>query len=646
VPIVKATAHKSSVQSPEQLEHQSDFDRLIQKLENLSKQDPQQYRLRVALFALLGYAYILLMLVGLIGIMALIILAIFSGHGRGSALKAVVMLMFPIGWIVRSLWVKFPPPEGLMLNPQQVPQLFRLVNGLTTELQAPQFHRILLTEEFNAAVVQVPRLGVFGWDRNYLILGLPLMQSLSTEQLKAVLAHEIGHLSGNHSRFAGWIYRIRKTWMQIYEQFSQNDGNGSSVLFNRFLNWYWPAFDAYSFTLARMNEYEADRCSARLTGQQTAAEALISTEIKARYLDSIFWSDVQKQVQQQPDPPSNTYSNLLRFLHSSIAPDRGHEWLSQALAQKTNNADTHPCLTDRLAALGYLSHHTVLPDLEPAVTAAEELFGETLSHFAQHFDADWKNSVSTPWRQQYVQYQKIQQQLQSLEEKAQTQVLTEDEAWERAYHTLTLKNIETAMPLIYEVLAIQPNHAAANYTLGELLLAKKDEAGIAYLEKAIRQEFRWTIDGYGLIEQFFRQQGADPQAEDYRQRAIQHEQLLIEAESERATVTGSDRFKPHTLDKSEVTILKQQIAGYQRIREAYLVEKAVVHLPEERCCVLGIVHQRGVLAGEEADRQLLHSLVNNLQLPTQFHIVILNRRNLNQLRTQVCQVKNSKIFDR
>ena len=43
--------------------------------------------------------------------------------------------------------------------------------------------------------LQLPRLGIFGWYRNYLIIGMPLMKSLTCEQFKAVLAHEFGHLA-------------------------------------------------------------------------------------------------------------------------------------------------------------------------------------------------------------------------------------------------------------------------------------------------------------------------------------------------------------------------------------------------------------------------------------------------------------------
>ena len=40
-----------------------------------------------------------------------------------------------------------------------------------------------------------------------------------------------------------------------------------SFLFMPFLNWFVPYFSAFSFPLARANEYEADAISVRLTSR-------------------------------------------------------------------------------------------------------------------------------------------------------------------------------------------------------------------------------------------------------------------------------------------------------------------------------------------------------------------------------------------
>lgn len=628
---------------------QEQFDALVGKLENFSKKHPGSYRLRVALFAMLGYAYIFLVFAGLLALVGLIILFIVFSHRINAAIiKFAILLLIPAWVIVRSLWVTFPPPQGLKLSRHQVPQLFALVDELTTKLQAPRFHNILLNQEFNAAVVQVPRLGIFGWQENYLILGLPLMQSLPLEQLKAVLAHELGHLSGNHSRFSAWIYRIRRTWMQIYERLHQSNQSGTSVLFNRFSDWYWPSFNAYSFTLARMNEYEADRCAAQLTGASNAAEALINVEVKARFLESSFWSDIQKQVEHQADPPDNTYSSMLTVLHSPIAEEKTQQWLEQALAQKTSYADTHPCLADRLKSLGYQT--TQLETLpQPAtiqISAAEHLLGNTLHQFATQFDQDWQAVASIPWRQRYAYLQETKGKLQDLEQKAQMQTLSEQEVWERAYYTLELQGGEAALPFLQEVLKIQPDHAEANYTIGQVFLHKADASGIAYIEKAIAQRMDWVIDGCDLVYGFFWRQGQTEEAQRYRERAEQHYQLLLKAQQERASLSDHDRFKLHNLKASEVNELKQQLASYPQVKEAYLVEKVVTYFPEEHFCVLGIVRKRGLIESADAAQKLINLLATNLQFPTQAYIIILNHNSSGKLKKKICQIDRSLIFRR
>ena len=97
----------------------------------------------------------------------------------------------------------------------------------------PKVHEVLLTHDFNAAIAQVPRLGLFGFHKNYLILGLPLMMALSLDQFRAVLAHEFGHLSGAHGRFGSWIYRIRRSWYQLMANLEHQQHWGAFI-FDRF----------------------------------------------------------------------------------------------------------------------------------------------------------------------------------------------------------------------------------------------------------------------------------------------------------------------------------------------------------------------------------------------------------------------------
>src|SRR5206468_7453099 len=169
------------------------------------------------------------------------------------------------------------------------PQVFALVDDLCRELQTPRFHDIVLTDDFNAAVSQQPRLGPFGWYRNYLLLGLPLMQTLSPEEFRAALAHELGHLSRQHGRFGSWIYRIRVMWLRLG---AQPQGGHGGLATQWFLTRWAPYFNAYTLVLARRQEYDADQFAAQLAGKNVLARGLARMEVMGSYLQQRWWPAV------------------------------------------------------------------------------------------------------------------------------------------------------------------------------------------------------------------------------------------------------------------------------------------------------------------------------------------------------------------
>ena len=136
------------------------------------------------------------------------------------------------------------------LDPKRFPSLFDTLDAIRFRLEAPPIHRVVLTWELNAGLAQVPRLGVLGWPRNTLSLGLPLLLVLRPESFRAVVAHELGHLSGNHGAFGAWLYRIRHTWQRVLEGLMERDAKLDFGL-RRFFRWYVPYFEVCAFRLLR-----------------------------------------------------------------------------------------------------------------------------------------------------------------------------------------------------------------------------------------------------------------------------------------------------------------------------------------------------------------------------------------------------------
>ena len=190
---------------------------LVRRLEPQARANPTAYRRKVVLLALLGYAFI----GGLV--LALFALAVLTVVIALASSAVLLKLLIPIGVLIfvvaRALYVKFEPPDGVPLSRRQAPDLFRMVDEVRQRIQGPRVHEIRLDGETNASVVQVPRLGGLFGSRNYLVLGLPFFGALNADEFRAVVAHELGHLSRAHGRFGAFVYRVRMTWIRLLEGF-------------------------------------------------------------------------------------------------------------------------------------------------------------------------------------------------------------------------------------------------------------------------------------------------------------------------------------------------------------------------------------------------------------------------------------------
>ncbi len=630
------------------------FDEMVRRLEEVARRNPSRYKLRVGLLAALGYGYLLAVLSIALGI--IVGLSIITIHGQ------INFLIIKFGWILiafaavvlRAFWVNIPVPEGENLPPEAAPRLFSLAEELATALDAPRADHILINNEFNASVAQVPRFGAFGWKINYLSIGLPLAQAISPEQLRAVLAHEFGHLSENHGRFGAWIYRLRQIWIQILEQLEKQQRYGSAI-FTSFLHWYVPHFNAYSFVLARRHEYEADMAAAHLAGASGMAEALIDLEVKDAFLSGTYWPEVFSQMNKQAAPPKGAYLNISGAFREQPGRAATTTILRQVLSAKANHDDTHPSLSARLKALGYTEENgdndeSLARRYRPAPlkeSAGHYFFGNILEQIAERLEARWREDVAPFWRERHQYALDTQKHLDALEEKARTEMLTLDEAWNRAYWTAELKGQDASIELLHDVLKINPDHPAANFALGQVLLGADEFAGIAYLEKAMAVNSEYILPGCECLYDYLDQRARAEEAESYLARAQTHYEMLVEAQHEREQVNESDELEPHALPSIEVERLREQLALLPQIKIAYLARKKTKYLPEQPFYLVGVMTRYPwyKYKPEQADQALLQQLLSEIEYPGYTYVVILNGKK-QHLKKVLQEMAGAEIYHR
>jgi len=628
---------------------QKEFEDLVKRLEVYSSQNPSVYALRVILLAVLGYLFLFAILAA---VAAMVVAVIYVGRFNYLILKVLLIPLTLAFVILRSLWIKFPKPEGKQLQPTDAPRLFELVGNIRRATNGPRVHKILLTGDLNAGIVQRPRLRILGWQENYLLVGLPLLHAMSLSEFRAVLAHEFGHLSGNHSRFAGWIYRVRQTWAQILDNMKANRRRGSTLL-EKFFNWYAPYFAAYSFVLARTHEYEADRCAVELSGKQIAARALINLELKNCLIEQKFLPEIFRKADTEPDPPADAFNQMLFALAEPVAADQQQQWFAQSLMRNHNYDDTHPSLMDRLVALGY-------PEVKNNPDISSFSVEESTDKKADHYllpslptdligsrNASWKERVTPQWHERFQFVREAVKSLNELEKKAESQRLSVEEMWERARFTAGTKGYPDAIPFLREVLEQQPDHAAANYTLGEALLAQDDETGIKHIEQAMQKDISAVPAGCGLIYGLLTRLDKAEQAEKYHQRAQDYYSEVERAHAERQNISTNDSFKPHDLPEDKLRQLREQLAAFARVRVAYLVQKDVKHLPDEPGYVLGVVPKYPWygLTVNGASQKLVNQLATQVEYAGYTYIIALEK-NYSSLRKKFKQIRGAEIYRR
>lgn len=599
------------------------FDALVARLQAQSRADPAGYRRRALLLTLAGFAYLFLVLAAMaVALGALVWLLL---HARGSAV-AVGKLGLPLlyfSWVIVScLWVPFEPPPGRPVERSRAPALYALAEELRRRMKAPPVHAVVVNEELNAAVSQVPRLGPLGWYKNYLVLGLPLMASMPPAEFATVLAHEFGHLTREHGRLTAWIHRARVTWARLDARLREERPFGSWVL-AAFVRWYAPYFNAYTFVMARQQEYEADRLAAAQADAATAAAALARIEVLARALDAGFFAEMRALCAAQPAPPPDACTRMVARLRAAPGLPEVRRWLEDAAGERTSNADTHPAFADRVRALG-------VARISAPPLVAESAAQRYLGAYAAEAEADanelWAQAAGTGWAAEHEELQEHAARVAELESKRAAGALALEELWELAERAASLHGVAAGLPHARAVLALAPEHAGAHMMAGQALLVAGDGAGAAHLEKAAALDDALRGPALQFLERHWERQRRYDEAQKVHQRLNAHGDELEKAEEERQGLAAADAVLPHGAPEPALARLRAELAAHDGVKAAWLVRKSVRHLPEQPFYILGVEPDGAwyKLRSADADQELVEKLAAALTLPGQGLLLVLS----------------------
>lgn len=309
------------------------------------------------------------------------------------AIKLMIPLVLAVvggagGALWKALRTKPEPPAGLSVTATREPLLWAMVNELAAQIGTRPPDEIRLVPEVNAAVAEETRLfGLIGGHR-VMYIGVPLLHTFTVDQLRAVLAHELGHYSHSHTRLGAIAYRGR---LAIGGTLSRiGPYNPVGWVFKGYSRLYLLADNAVS----RRQELLADEASVRLAGRQAAQSALLELPVLDATWDFFLGAYVTTgwDLGYAPDDVFAGFTALVRgreeeraALRADPDDEPGSPW------------DTHPPISVRVAVMEACPDPDVARDGRPAAVLVPDL--AEVSRRAQELMFDLDGRTVLPWEE-------------------------------------------------------------------------------------------------------------------------------------------------------------------------------------------------------------------------------------------------------
>ena len=195
-----------------------------------------------------GYGIGVVALIG--GLAGLAVALAWSSHG--------VLAIAPALGSAALAWALVPWPRrvfapGIELFERDHPRLFRELRAIAERVGAPMPARVFARWHYHAQL-----------DHNGLVLGLPLLATATTDELRSAIAHELGLF-----RDGTWLRRTQEMFARTYIRLCHV--RVLRLLLLRPYRWFAQPFLEITRPIARAQIFAADQLAARVVGRAPTA---------------------------------------------------------------------------------------------------------------------------------------------------------------------------------------------------------------------------------------------------------------------------------------------------------------------------------------------------------------------------------------
>jgi Zn-dependent protease with chaperone function len=317
--------------------------------------------------------------------------------------------------VFRFLFISQPAPNDdlalLKITEQEEPKLFAMIQEVANGLGSKMPRSVYLVPHSTAFIrVESKIWHLIVPPKKDLIIGLQLINNVTELELKAVIAHELAHITQKDNRINVYNNRLFVTLGKILADENDKilnaiDEKSEEHAFLSFFNsigklitkWMkgcltlsWPLIALPHFMLSREAEYRADDLSAKIAGPEPISQFLTRNSFIQSLEYRVFQfynSQREKTVPENIYRDHNVLSNFMiqfynlptknNLLDLVSAPT---DFLYKSTLLIKNLYESHPDVSDRIKRL--FTHHKDQPSI--ASNPANALL-TNLIHYQVHF---------------------------------------------------------------------------------------------------------------------------------------------------------------------------------------------------------------------------------------------------------------------
>lgn len=324
--------------------------------------------------------------------------------GIGLAGMGLLVLFFLVKFVFKNSTVD--RTGFIEIIEAEQPRLFSFIKHIADKVETQYPHKVFLSADVNASVsYEAGFWSMFFPSNKNLTIGLALVNAISVDEFRAILAHEFGHFSQKSMKVGAYVYNVNKV---IFNMLFENDSyskiveklnavGGPIALFTALgvkivqgIQWIlrqvYTVVNVSYMALSREMEFHADEVAANVAGSRP----LVASLLRMNLVDEAYnrTLDFYNARISEAKTAENIFGQHQFVLHytakdNQLLYENGWPEVSLQLLSRFNKSKliikdqwaSHPNLEDRVANLQRLNIAGSQADHSPANSLFTDIDG-------------------------------------------------------------------------------------------------------------------------------------------------------------------------------------------------------------------------------------------------------------------------------